>query len=113
VKVRGCRLAEFRERRIAITDCQVAEHLIVRAVFFNDVDHVLNFGAQQGHFLSVLGIQHVTEVVVLRHLSGEAHQLGWRRRREALEAGLQQLEVVLMEALQAAAGRLGTTPPWQ
>ena len=39
------------ERAVAVADFQVAEDLIVGAIFFDDVDHVLDGGRRAGNFI--------------------------------------------------------------
>ncbi len=69
--------------RISVAALQVAEHLVVAAVFLDDVDHVVNLAAQELHHLLVLGADRV-EMIVLRHLLRQACQVlfRWRRQRQ-------------------------------
>ncbi len=70
VMIGGEGLGKFGERRIAVAALEIAEHLIVGAIFLNDVNDVMNAGVQELGDESV-SISHGAEMVVARDLRGE------------------------------------------
>ncbi len=47
--IRRKRLRQNRQRGVAIAFFQIAQHLVVRAILLDDVDHVLNLAAERVH----------------------------------------------------------------
>ena len=98
------RTGKKRQLRIAIGVRQVAQHLIIGAVFLHDVDHVADVRLQEGHGLEVRGIRLGHEAVVLGHLAGELTQCRRRRRGQGQKARLFKLPHI---GVRAGAGLLG------
>ena len=98
VKIRRGLLREFGQRRVAVALAQVAKHLIVGAVFLDDVDDVLDVVAQSGHHLLVFRADLAVEPVVLHHLPGELKQLAVIRNRQAQQGGAGEVLDVLVGA---------------
>ena len=96
MQARGCCLAEFGQVRIAITDRQVAQNLVVSAVLLDDVDHMLDLAAKIRHRHGVPFAQGSAEIVVLRHLLRQRGQFARGRRGKTLKPGFDQLQIVLV-----------------
>ena len=69
------RLRKHNDRRIAVALFQVAENLVVGAVFFHDIDDVLDLLPQLGEQLRAFVRLCRAEVVVLGHLLSQVLKL--------------------------------------
>src|SRR5690349_2675077 len=86
---------KLRERAVRLgAVVEIAEHLIEGAVFFDDVDDVLDLLAQEAHRSLALRIGVVE--VVLGDLRREAIQIGASRYGRGNERGALELELVLV-----------------
>ncbi len=105
--VRRDRLAEFRQRRIGITLADIAEDLVVGAVFTHDVDHVLDVMMQEFHHRSVTVAFVEPEIIVLRHDMGQPVHLGGTGHRHRQETRLRELQNIVVAQLRRRARALG------
>jgi hypothetical protein len=88
VLIGGHGAAEHRQLRIPVAHLEVSQHLVVGAVLFDDVDHVMDVLAQERHGLAaVLSPDHAGQAVVGQHPPGQPRQLGGRRRGEGEKPG--------------------------
>ena len=91
VVVRRCGRAKHRQPRVAVALRQVTQHLVVGAVFLDDVDHMLDLAAHAGQLCFIaVAADGFWKVIVLRHLPGQARQFsaGWHGHGQEARLGL-------------------------
>ena len=93
--VRRHRLAEHGQRRIGIAAPQIAQHLIVGAVFLDDIDDVLDALAKRRHQFRIGRIGDELESVVGGDRVGELPEIMGGRHRQAQETGMTELQNVM------------------
>ena len=96
VLIRRVRLSKLGQIRIAIADFQVTQNLVVGPVFLDDEDDVLDPLTHGRHDRGVIGAIGVGEPVVQGYLRRQRRELRRVRAREGLEAGFDQLGIVLI-----------------
>ena len=111
VEVGRDHLRELRDARVAVAALDVAEDLVVGAVLFHDVDHVMDAVVQRLHHLVLGRGGRTDEAVVVGDDVGQARQLARVGRRQREEARLGELpDVAVARAVlqrSRAAGREG------
>ena len=108
VEVGRDRLRELGDARVAVAALDVAEDLVVRAVLFHDVDHVVDAVVQRLHHLVLGGGRRADEAVVVGDDVGQARQLARVGRRQRQEASLGQLpDVTVARAVLQRGGAAG------
>ncbi len=91
----GCvGLAELGDGGIAVADGEIAEHLIVGAVLFDDVDDVLDFVVKEADDFLLIGIQRGADAVIGEDLLGEVGELSRGGNGDGLEACFGELQDV-------------------
>src|SRR5207302_3896147 len=105
----GCdRAWKLRERRIAIADAEITEHLIVRAVLLDDVNDVPDPRTQRRHQPAIGFTERQVPAIVLRDLLREGCQRRARRHRDGQQTSLLQIQHISVgnEGLVARRGGL-------
>src|SRR5664279_6144348 len=105
MQIRRERLSKLSQIRIAIADFQVTQNLVVTPVFLNDEDNVLDALADSRHDRGVVGALGAGEPVVGGYLRRQRRELRRAGAREALEASLDQLGIVLVRRTAIFVGR--------
>ena len=86
--------------RVAVASSQVAKHLVVSAVFFDDVDHVLDVFAELRHLeLGGSFLPDRAPMIILGHLAGQLLEVVARRHGKRQQARLHLLENVLIRGV--------------
>ena len=91
MKIRRQRLRVYHDRGIAVAFAEVAQDLVVGAVFFYDVNDVPNLLVKEAHNAHIGTILLCTIVVVLGHLSGQFFQGFSMRHGQRQEPGFREL----------------------
>ena len=93
------RFPEHCQIGIAIANCQVAQNLVVGAVFLENENHVLNALMHGRHDSGVVGAVGVGEVVVREYLRSQRCELRRAGARNGLKTGFNQLRIILIRRI--------------
>ena len=99
------------EAGIAVAHRQIPQDLVVGAVFLDDINNVLDMSGGERHLVRVFVAEFALEVIVVGHLLASGHKIVLSRGvGKALQAGLDQLQVILVAG--GALGRVLPFWPW-
>ena len=108
--IRRDRRSKLSQIGVAIADFQVTQNLVVRPVFLDDEDHVLDALTHGCHDRGVARALGAGEPVVGGYLRRQRRELRRTGAREVLQAGLGQLGIILIRGIAIRRIRRPVTP---